>query len=293
LENGSVVDRLRWEEERHQVTADVVRAREDVAAAKILLNVLFNLPGASPLEADATELSLPRFWTEYDYFLTRFSIDTMQAHLEDFLVEQALTNNPTALTQQIKIELQKDLLGRNTARYLPSLDFDAFYNLIDQLKDNPPTFKEEHSTWSVWGGLRWPIFQGADRIYERAKLKAELSQYEFERDNVRLAVMGRVRSLMRTMMGTLYAAPRTIRSAELATQQLSLTGDLYENGDRDLVDMLDAYTNARSAELDAILDRHEFYLHLATLVHQVGWPLTRSNTFRDEFYRHVTEQFRN
>ncbi|MEW5992916.1 MAG: ABC transporter substrate binding protein [Candidatus Zixiibacteriota bacterium] len=293
LEDAGEIDLIRWKDERHKITSDIIQARSDLDAAAVILNVLFNLPGASPLAVDTAELSLRKFWREYEYLQTRFSTADEAGQLQDHLVNEALVQNPSVRSFDVNIAVQKDLLERNQARYFPSLDFEASLNFADQLADNPPDFAEEHTTWSIWGGVRLPILLGADRIRERARLKAELSCVEFERDAAHLDVMGKVRSGACDLMARAAVTPRALRSSELAAQSLSLMTDEYEAGRRGLIDMLDAYHNARQSELAALTARYGFYLSLAQLVHDIGWPMTLGNTFREEFYRRVAEQFRN
>ncbi len=291
LEEGSEIDLLRWKDERHQATSRIIHARWGVQAANVLLNVLFNLPGDNPLALDTTLFSEKRFWNDYDLLHALVPTAPDQKQLQDFLVSEGQKENPALRSLDIDIAIQKDLLSKNTARYYPTLDFQASLNYADQLVDRPLTFVEESTTWSVWGGLVLPIFLGTDRIRERTKLKAKLSQVEFERDAAGLEVMGEIRRGACDLVAQVGSVPRAVRSAELATQNLKLILEKYEGGKLGLVDLVDAYSNARNAELSSIVERYSFYLSMARLVRDVGWPVRNGAAFREDLFRRLSEQF--
>jgi len=293
LENGSEIDLLRWKDERHRATSRVIHARNNIKIAAVILNVLFNLPGNNPVSLETIAFSLRRFWNDYDLLYSLISTATDQERLQDIMVQQAIAENPFLRSFDIDIAIQRDLLSKNRARYFPSLDFQASLNYVDRQVDNPPTFVEENNTWSVWGGLTLPIFLGTDRIRERARLRAQLNQVEFEKDAASLEVMGKVRSGTYDLVTRMSSVPRAIRSAELAVQNLKLVLEQYEAGRLGLVYLLEALRNARNAELNLISERYGFYLSMARLVHDIGWSVHGGNTFREEFLYRLSEQFQN
>lgn len=290
LEEGREIDLLRWKDERHKATSRIIRARNDVKVAAVFLNVLFNLPGNSPFVLDAYSFSESRFWRDYNQLLPQVSTADAQMQLQDFLVSKALDQNSLLRSFDVDIAIQRDLLSKNIARYYPTLDFRASLNYADELVDDPPVFVEENTTWSVWGGLTLPIFLGTDRIRERAKLKARLSQIEFEKDAASLAVMGKIHGGMYDLVAQANNVPPAIRSAELARENLKLVSERYEAGELGLIDLLDALGNALNVELSSIAARYDCYLSMARLVNDVGWSAYDNNaTFREEFYRHLRE----
>ncbi len=290
VEEGSEIDLLRWKDERHKATLRVIHAKSDLEVAGVLVNVLFNLPGNSPIAVDTLSFSEDRFWSDYDQLYSAVPTVESQRLLGDVLVAEGLQRNPVMQSLDVDIAIQRDLLSKNRTRYYPALDFRASVDYADQLADYPPTFVEKNTTWSVWGGLTLPVFLGTDRIRERARLKARLSQAEFEKDAAGLEVMGRISTGTYDLVAQVNSLPRAIRSAELAMENLRLVVDKYDAGKLGLVDLVDALDNARDSKLNSITARCTFYLSMAQLVHDIGLSGYDSNTtFREQFFRRLSE----
>jgi len=285
---GSEIDLLRWKDERHKATSRVIRARSNLKVATVLLIVLFNLPGNSPVALDTLSFSEDHFWNDYDLLHSVVPTEESQRQLQDVLVAKGLQQNPAMRSFDVDVAIQRDLLSKNRARYYPTLDFRASFNYADQLADYPPTFVEKNTTWSVWGGLTLPVFLGTDRIRERARLKARLSQVEFEKDATGLEVMGEISAGTYDLVAQVNSLPRAIRSAELAVENLKLVVEKYDADKLGLVDLVDAFNNARNAELNSVAARYNFYLSMARLVHDIGWSAYDDNvTFREELLRRL------
>jgi outer membrane protein TolC len=293
LERGSQVDVLRFHQERYQATSQVLYWESEVKVARVLLNVLFNLPGNSLFVLDSLSFSESEAWRDYNRLRSLAPTEETDTLVQDFMVNKGLATNPLLQTFNLDIALQKDMISQNTARYYPTLDFRAQMSYTDMLADEPPLFTEKNSNWWLWGGLTWPVFLGTDRIRERAKLKAQLSQIEFERDSASLEVMGKIYSGMHELMAGAGTVPRAIRSAELARENLRLVSESYEGGIGGLLDLLDALENSLDNEVAAIVARYDFYLTMAHVVHDIGWSSERGNSYREEFFKRVSEQFRN
>jgi len=158
------------------------------------------------------------------------------------------------------VDLQKTLVSKNRSGFFPTIGFQAAFTYADRLADDPPWFAEEKDSWSLLGFLRIPIFSGGKRLRAADRLKATLSQTEFLRDSVSLEIMGRI------------------------------SRDLNEFGTAELTNLLDAQTNALSAELRLITSRFGYYLSLARLVNDIGWTThEHNNTFDSEFFRQLNE----
>jgi putative ABC transport system substrate-binding protein len=293
LEQGSQIDQLRFRQERYQATSQVIYAESEVKVARVLLNVLFNLPGNSFFVLDSLSFSESQSWHDYNRLRSLAPTEETHTRLQDFLVNKALAANPLLQTFDLDITLQKDMISQNTARYYPTLDFRAQVSYSDMLADEPPLFSEQNTTWWLWGGLTIPIFLGTDRIKERAKLKAQMSQIEFEKDSTSLEIMGKIHSGMYDLMAQGGIVPRDIRSRELARENLGLVSETYESGKGGLLELLDALENLLDNEEAAIAARYDFYLTMAYVVHDIGWSPERGNTYPEEFFIRLTEHFQN
>lgn len=261
---------LRWEDERTIASQTIIEARTNLKAAEVLLKVLINLPADAPINVDDVAFDEERFYRDYSALRRFLDRESAQRSFLDYLVQSGLNENPQVLSHKNLIEQQQTLLGRNRARYLPTVGFQAQLNWRDELADRL-NFKEEKTTWNLSAHLRLPLFEGTDRVHEGRKIKARISSFEFERDNTSLKVMGAIETTGRHLLSAYYRVPMTSRSQSLARQNYELTAAEYEAGNQPQIDLLDAIAAVHRAESSYVVTRYRFYLTLATLVHEVGW----------------------
>jgi len=280
---GDTLDVIRLEDERYRATLRVIDARADLKIARVALNVLLNLPGNEPFQLDSITFAEGSFLFNESRLNDRLKDRSAQRELEEKVVAQALRLNPAAGKAQMRIELQKSLLARSTARFWPSLSLNASLNFSDWLEESP-TFTEENTTWSLSGMLRLPLFLGSDRFRERSRLKAALSEMEYRQDEVSLEIMRQIRTGFHSLVAAVTRITPSLQSRRRAQQVLNTVVTGYSSGDYGLSDLFDVQANAIDAELTAILARYAYYEAVAKLVHSAGWMV------RDD-YSNFLEQF--
>jgi len=281
--DGDTLDVVRLEDERYQATLRIVDARADINIARVTLNALFNLPGNEPLQLDSVTFTEESFLTSESRLYDRLKDQTTRLEMEERLVAQALALNPAAGDIRARIDLQKDLLSKNSARFWPSLSLNASLDFSDYLEESP-TFTEERTTWSVSGILRLPLFLGSDRFRERSRLRAELNEMEYRQDEVSLEIMRDIRAGFHSLVAAVTRITPSLQSRRRAQQVLNTVVSGYGADEYDLIDLLDVQANALEAELTAIISRYAYYESVAKLVHSAGW------TVHDE-YSNFLEQF--
>jgi outer membrane protein TolC/ABC-type uncharacterized transport system substrate-binding protein len=285
IDQGDSLDVIRLEDERYQATLRVIQAEADLRIAGVLLNELFNMSGNDPFLLDTVSFSEEAFLVGEGNLYRKMKDRPSQQALENSLLAQALALNPGTRYSQARIDIQKQLLAKNTSRYFPSVGLRASLNFSNWLEETP-TFHEESTTWSVGGFLNLPIFLGADRSRERARLKAELNELEYSRDDASLDVMSQVQANLHRLIGAANSLTPSVQSRRRSRQFLDAVVPAYNGGRVELLGLLDAQTNSLEADLAAINARFSYYDAMARLAHAVGWTAhdTYSN-FRDEFHR--------
>jgi adhesin transport system outer membrane protein len=289
LGQGSRVDFLRWEDERTKATMDIIAARADLAIARVLLNILLNRPGEAPFVLEKSGFSEDAFWDEYRKLHPLVTTSKKAENLLGHLVEEALLSNPLIRQHDIKISLQKTLIAKNTARYFPTIGFQANFNYKNELVEKS-YFEEKNNTWSASGFIHWPLFEGTDRLRERRLLKARLSEAEFNKDAVSLETMGKVQAIFNRLISQADIVPFAARSRKLARESYQLEVSEYEAGKSQLVSLLDARENVYLAEINWAMARYDYYQTLAKLVNILGWNVSENNTtFNNEFYQRLEQ----
>ncbi|UCC45001.1 MAG: TolC family protein [Candidatus Zixiibacteriota bacterium] len=283
-DEGDTLDVIRLEDERYQATLRVVDARADCKIARVILNALLNLPGNEPLQLDSITFAEESFLMNESRLNDRLKDRAAQQELEERIVVQALELNPAAGRARMQTDLQKSLLARNTARFWPSLSFNASLNFSDWLEESP-TFTEEKTTWSVSGMLRLPLFLGSDRFRERSRLKAVLSEMEYRQDEVSLEIMRQIRTEFHSLVAAVTRITPSLQSRKRARQVLTSVVEGYSSGEYSLTDLFNVQANAIDAELSAIHARYAYYEAVARLVHRVGWSVSEDySNFLERFH---------
>lgn len=290
LDENRRADYIRWEDERTKGTMGIITARVNLDIARVILNVLLNMPGNSLFTLEGEGFTDEQFRREYLNFYPLIATDPDRQNLQDALVMSALEKNPEIQKNEIQIDIFKKSLTRNTARFLPTVGFQASLNFKDELAETL-TFEEKHNTWSVTGYLTLPLFRGTDRISERRKLKAQLSASEFRKDAASLQIMNDIQTTTHLLFSQAYNVPLSIKSQNLARDNYEIVALNYENGTRNITDLLNAQKNVLDAESEYVLTRYGFYRTLSKLVHDIGWLVSENNTtFKDEFYSRINAE---
>lgn len=281
---ADTLDVIRLESERYQATLRVTEARSELKVARILLNRLFNMPGEAELVLDAAPFSESLFWDNEGRIYPRLKDLPSQRELQTALVARALTDHPAVGSSDLNVSIRRQLLSQNSARYYPKLGLRASLDYSDWL-ENEVGFEEQHTTWTISGFLRIPFLLGMDRPRERARLKAQLSEAEYLKDETGLHVMQAVQTELQGLIGATSNVTPAHQSRRQATQALEMVVVGYGSGDRTLLELLDAQSNVHRTETVAILARYNYFEAMARLVHAVGWTVHDDySSFLEKFH---------
>lgn len=284
---ADTLDVVRLESQRYQATLDVTRARSELSIARILLNSLFNMPGDAEFVLDSATFSEPTFWGNEGRIYPRLKDIPSQKELQTSLVAQALADNPAVRSRDLRVDIQRELLSQNKARYYPKLGLRASLNYSDWL-ENEAGFEEEHTTWTISGFLKVPFLLGMDRPRERSRLKAQLSQAEYLKDEASLQVMRSVQTELQRLISATGRVTPAHQARRQAAEALDLVVPEYGAGDRTLLELLDAQSNLHRTETATVMTRYSYYEAVARLVHAVGWTVHDNySNFLQEFHRHI------
>ncbi|MFQ5499639.1 MAG: TolC family protein [Candidatus Zixiibacteriota bacterium] len=292
LGNYERLDVFRLDDEREKATARLNLALSEARIARAMLNALLNLPAETNYVVD-TSLFIPdRMLRDYNLLYSPVVSDPAIEALVQFVYDDAQLQDPSLARYDRRLDLQKAMLSKNRARYWPTLSFEAAFRFDDRLADDLPTFEERNSSWSLSGRLRLPLFSGTERAHEHARLSADFSRLEYERDEASLKLMGRTEQLVRRMIAYVRSTPNVRRSAELAVRYFESVRLRYEASDAGLIELLDALDNVYQTAVNDLTNRHRLLTAMAKTVRQAGWSVsTGSGSFDTEFSKRIRERF--
>jgi outer membrane protein len=167
---------------------------------------------------------------------------------------------------QIRYENAKQNIRLAEADYFPLLGVGSSV----QWNDHSSPFGADGDSWQVMAFLRWDLFDGGKREYERSKAKHQMAQVRENLSGLEKAVAYQV-----------YEAHQTVdearKNTELARAALvsaeegaRLVKARYSNSLSPLVDLLDAQLSLNQARAKAVAMENEYRIAVAHLGFQSG-----------------------
>jgi outer membrane protein len=167
---------------------------------------------------------------------------------------------------QIRYENTRNGVKLAESRYLPSLGVRGSY----QLNDHHRLFGSEGNSWWMAAVLRWDLFDGASREYERSKALHKQAETEEQLKGLKQAVSFRIAE-------TYLAAGEARKNAELSRAALSaaeegrkLVASRFENSLSPLIDLLDVQLNVDHSRANVVARENEYRLALIRLSYESG-----------------------
>ena len=275
-------DYVRWQSERLQIKQKAMRANSEADIARVMLNALLNFPADYQLSLDTTLLANDAVFTDLSYISQLLTSNENVSNFKGYLVSLSKDQNPGYNSYNLQREIQNLTLSKTGSRLFPSLDLKASYNMHDRLKDTPGIFEEKNNSWSVFGMLNFPIFDGTSRSHEKSRTKARISELEFKQDAYRLEQMGEIYQRTSRVINLAQTLPGLMHSQSLAFQLLSLASLDYESDKIGIIEVLDVISHAYQSEISSINTRYQFATESARLVNELGFSSAESyGTYRD------------
>lgn len=199
------------------------------------------------------------------------SVDTNEKKIEIPLYESGYYTENSGQRKDIKsLELRHESAKTNVkaaeAGYIPKIGVRGNYQLND--KDIP--FGSEGNSWLVAGILRWELFNGARREYERAKAKHQSAEIGQMINGLKKEVSLQVYESLLTVEESnknIELAESSLKSAKEGTR---LVQKRYENSLSPFYDLLDAQVNLDRARANLVAKKNEYLISIAKLSFDSG-----------------------
>ncbi len=183
----------------------------------------------------------------------------------DDLIQHALTSRPDVRAASAQVKAAELVRKAASAEYLPSLDVTADYGAIGVTPTN-----QAHGTFTVSGGVRFPIFRFGRIRADIDQADAVLAQRRAEYEDLK----GRAEQDVRTALLDSNAAAEQVKVAEsnrtLAADTLLQARDRFRSGVSDTVELVQAQESAATAEQDYISALYAFNLAQVSVARSIG-----------------------
>jgi HAE1 family hydrophobic/amphiphilic exporter-1 len=219
---------LRAQVDLENQRAELLRADNDVSAARSMLNTVMVRPTSTPIQP-TDGLSVVSFGGSFDE-----------------AIKEALAARPELKTLRLTEQIRDKLIGVEAAASKPRVDLDASYGFAVRRPEN--LFHSDFTRWSALVTFKVPLFDGW-------RTAGRVAQATAERNTVTqqiAALENQVRLDVQSAWDALALAARTIQAAELnvtqARRALEMTEANYRLGAATPLDVIDAQQALSQAE---------------------------------------------
>jgi len=219
---------LRAQVDLENQRAELLRAENDVAAARATLNTVMVRPTSTPIEP-TDGLAVVPFGGTFDD-----------------AVKEALAARPELKSLRLTEQIRDKLIGVAAADAKPRIDFDGSYGFA--VRKPEKLFHSDFTRWSALMTFKVPLFDGL-------RTAGRVAQATAERNTVTqqiAALENQVRLDVQSAWDSLALAARTIEAAELnvtqARRALDMTEATYRLGAATPLDVIDAQQALSQAE---------------------------------------------
>jgi outer membrane protein len=241
---GLYADVLRAKTAVTEAEQKIVTSEKNIAVAKRAMGMLLGLDES----VDAVEEDSGLVLREADYYRGRVS------------------SRKDVLAMQIRQENARNGVRLAASRYLPTLGFRGSY----QWNDHNRILGSEGESWWLAGVLKWDLFDGAGREYERSK-----AQYRKAETEERLK--GLTRYVFFKVEEAYLSAGEASRNVGLSHSALAtaeegrrLVKSRYENSLSPVVDLLDAQISVDHARANVVAKDNEYRVAVIRLGFESG-----------------------
>ena len=265
-------DLYRWQSELATARQEVLSARADFEQLRQELNQILNRPIDEPFGVTVETLQNP------DLLITDSRITQLISNAYDL---QILTNYFVELGLDRSPEIQQALASVDSNRRQLKSDKRQLwlpdFSLVGRYSNN---FQEDRDTslggfpgeddWSVSVEASIPLFEGGARFSRINQSRFAVRQSETSLRNIENQVEQDVRNAMESLTASFGSIPLAKEAEEAAQKNYELVASAYAQGQRDIINVLDAQeslVDAREAALNAVFN---FLIDLMTTQRAIG-----------------------
>lgn len=152
------------------------------------------------------------------------------------------------------------------AAYLPNIGVGGTY----QFNDHGQLLGSEGKNWQVMAFLRWDLFDGTKREYERAKAKHLATQAQEQVSAMKKGISYRIYEAYLNVDEARKNIDLTKEALQTAEEGTRLLRVRYENGFSPLADLLSAQSSLEQARAGLVERENSYKMALATLSFESG-----------------------
>ena len=261
---------FRWTAELAESRSRLLRSATDMESSRIAFNQVLGveqdrrwLPKEVEVDPDEFTLLDGRLSDLYRNNNTRPS-------LRDAIVKIAIDNAPELGFYQKAIEAQDIQVAQRTRSFLiPQFFLQFQYDYFWEFEPRIDGQRDDQYTLAVVA--QYPIFNGANRYYDRERQKASLVGLHSERERARQLVERRARTAFTRVENSFPIIKLSVEAAENADANFQIVQEKYAQGIVNVTDLLQAQNQAFNTNQNAAASVYSFLIDLVQLQRAISW----------------------
>jgi len=198
-------------------------------------------------------------------------VDAMEAKLELPLRDieyytAAASSRRDISAMETRRENAKDNIKLAESAYFPTLGVRGAY----QLNDRNSAFGSEGDSWLVMAYLKWDLFDGAGREFERRKAQHKAAEAEQYLKGLKQFVSFKVHEAYLAVEEARKNVELSESSLATAEEGKRLVRIRFENDLSPIVDLLDVQLSLDHARANAVAQRNDYYMAVINLGYESG-----------------------
>jgi outer membrane protein len=167
---------------------------------------------------------------------------------------------------QMRHENAKNGVKLVESRYLPNIGVGGAY----QMNDPNRLFGSEGQSWRVSALLRWDLFDGTHREYERSKAQHKVNETEEHLKGLKQFIAFKIHEAYLTVEEAKKNSELSLSALTTAEEGKRLVRARYETSLSPIVDLLDVQLNLDRARADVVMRQNEYQFTLVNLSYESG-----------------------
>jgi outer membrane protein len=259
LDNGraTLPDALNAKAETAQAIFDLAAAEGQERMARVLLAEELGVEPSPDVHINASRTVAPP--------------DTLSLPIRQ-LIERAITDRPDLQAQLARIKAAQEQIRIAKSAYLPSigLSAEAAQTATWPTADNSLLGAANETTWAASLTIQWRIFDGGARKNELAIAQSEKRNAENDLRELRDHAQREVWNSYIAFETAQSQQQAAVSLMEAATESYSSSLDAYNNGVKNLIDVVTAQKQLALARLSAVNARSQVFLQAVGIEFSTG-----------------------
>jgi outer membrane protein TolC len=166
----------------------------------------------------------------------------------------------------MRLENARNHVKRAESGYFPTLHLGGTY----QFNDHSTIFGSEGESWLVSAILRWELFDGTQREYEKSKALHTVKETEEMLRGLTQMVSFKIHEAYLTVEEARKNAELSLAALKTAEEGQRLVKSRYENSLSPLVDFLDVQVHLNQARANRVAKENEYLFAIINLGFESG-----------------------